>query len=166
MQQLSSYYQTLINQERPYVPTKFRQKVNESTPNYKKKLKCQQSINVVKDLLEERQKHWLIELNDYDKNIQQFVETLSLCNNDKESMITKYRSNVKEDETRNANNWNKHFDKLKETHLEQQDSNEIDNLLKYPEKPPTNENRQIHRNYQKNDYHNYHRSRKRNPRRF
>ena len=64
-------------------------------------------------------------------------------------MIAKCRSKVKEDETRNVNNWKKHFDKLKETHSEEQDSNEIDNLLKYAEKPSTNENRQIHRNYQK-----------------
>ena len=55
------------------------------------------------------QKHWLIELNDYDKNIQQFLETLSLANNDKETMIAKYRRTVKEDETGNVNNWNKHF---------------------------------------------------------
>ena len=38
------------------------------------------------------------------------------------------------------------------------DSNEIDNLLKCAEKPTTNENRQIHLNYQKIDYRNYHRS--------
>ena len=81
-------------------------------------------------------------------------------------MVAKYKSKVKEDETRNVNNWNKHFDKLKETHSEEQDSNEIDNLLKYAENPPTNKNRQIHRNYQKNDYRNYHRSRNRNPRRY
>ena len=92
-QQLSSYYKTWINQERPYVPAKFQQKVNESTLNYGKELKRQQSINAVKaeiNILEERQKHWLIELNDYDKNIPQFVKTLSLANNDKESMIAKY----------------------------------------------------------------------------
>ena len=68
-------------------------KVNESTINYEKELKRQQSINAVKDgtnILEERQKHWLIELYDYDKNIQQFVKTLSLANNDKELMIAKY----------------------------------------------------------------------------
>ena len=35
-QQLSSYYETLINQERPYVPAKFWQKVNRATPNYEK----------------------------------------------------------------------------------------------------------------------------------
>ena len=110
-----SYNNTLIRQEKLYVPTKFRQKVNESTPNYEKELKPQQSINAVKDeknIVKERQKHWLIKLNDYDKNFQQFVETLSLTNNDKESMITKYRKKVKEDETRNLNNRNKHFDKL------------------------------------------------------
>ena len=64
-------------------------------------------------------------------------------------MITKYRCKVKEDETRNVNKWNEHFDKLKEIHSEEQDSNEIDNLLKYAEKTATNENRQIHGNYQK-----------------
>ena len=84
-QQFSSYYKTLINQERPYVPAKLRQKVNESTPNYEKEFKRQQSIDAVKDeinILEERKKDGLIELNDYDKNIQQFAETLSLPNND------------------------------------------------------------------------------------
>ena len=34
------------------------------------------------------------------------------------------------------------------------------------ENPPANENRQIHHNYQKNEYRNYHRSRNRNPQRF
>ena len=111
-------------------------------PITKKKLKHQQSINAPKDeinILEERQKHWLTELHDHDKNTQQFVETVSLRNNDKESIIAKYRSKVKEDETRNVSNWSKHFDKLKETYSEEQDSNEIDNLLKYAGKPPTNE---------------------------
>ena len=81
-------------------------------------------------------------------------------------MTAKYRSKVKEYETRNVNNWDKHCDKLKETYSEEQDSNKIDNLLKYAEKPTTSENRQIHRNYQKNDYRNYHRSRNCNSRRF
>ena len=91
----------------------------------------------------------LIELNDYYKNIQQFIETLNLPNYNEESMVAKYRCKVKEDETRNVSNWNKHFDKLKDTHSEEQDSNEIDNLLKYAEKATTNENCQIQRNYQK-----------------
>ena len=83
---------TLINQERRYVSAKFRHKVNESTANYKNELKRQQSINVVKDEvneLEEHQKHWLIELYDYDRNIQQFIKTLSLANYDEESIIAK-----------------------------------------------------------------------------
>ena len=76
-------------------------------------LKCPE-INI----LEERQKHWLIEVNDYDQNIQQFVKTLILPNNDEESMIASYRCKVKEDETRNVNNWNEHFNKLKEKHIQ------------------------------------------------
>ena len=81
-------------------------------------------------------------------------------------MTAKYRSKVKEDKTRNVNNWNKHLDKLKETHSEKQDSNHIDNLLLYAGNPTTDENRQFHCNYQKNDYHKYHRSRKSSPQRF
>ena len=63
-----------------YGPAKCQQKVNQSTPNYEKELKRQQSINAVKDeinILEKRRKHCLIELNDYDKNTQQFVKSLS-----------------------------------------------------------------------------------------
>ena len=78
-------------------------------------------------------------------------------------MIAKYKSKVEEDESRNVNNWNKHFDKLKETYSEQQDSNKVDSLLKYAEKPLTNKIRKIHRNYQKNDCQNYQRLRNRNP---
>ena len=98
MQQFSSYYETLINQEIPYAPAKCRQKVNESTPNYEKELTQQQSIDAVKDeinTLEERQKHWLIELNDYDKNIRQFEETLSLPDNDKQSLIANLEGKLK-----------------------------------------------------------------------
>ena len=99
MQQLSRYYETLINQKSPYVPTN----ANESTPNKEKELKSQPSINAVKDEIE-RQKHWLIQLNNYDRIIQQFMKTLSLPNNYKESMTVKYRSKAREDETKNVNN--------------------------------------------------------------
>ena len=49
------------------------------------------------------------------------METISLPNNDKESMITKYRSKIKEAKSRNVNNGNKHFDKSKQMHSEEQD---------------------------------------------
>ena len=44
-------------------------------------------------------------------------------------MIAKYRFKVEKSVARNVNNWNEHFDKIKETHSEEQDSNENDNLL-------------------------------------
>ena len=56
---------------------------------YGKEMKRQQSVNAVKTeikILEEHQKHWLIELNDHDKNIlktiyeKQYVKTLNLPN--------------------------------------------------------------------------------------
>ena len=55
------------------------------------------------------------------------MKTLISSNNNKESMIAKYRSKTKEDETRNVNNWTNHFDKLKGTYSEEQNSNETDN---------------------------------------
>ena len=33
-------------------------------------------------------------------------------------MIAKHRCKVKEDETRNVNNWNENFDKLKKKHIQ------------------------------------------------
>ena len=56
---------------------------------YEKEMKRQQSVNAVKTeikILEEHRKHWLIELNDHDKNIlktiyeKQYVKTLNLPN--------------------------------------------------------------------------------------
>ena len=120
----------------------------------RKRIKTSTSINHAKDkinVLEERQKHWLVKLNEYDKNIQQFVKTFNLPNNDQESMIAKYRCQVKENEATNVNNWYWHFIKFKETRLEKHDSHEIDNLLKYAVNTTAHENRQIHRNYCRND---------------
>ena len=80
----------------------------------------------------------------------------------------KTKTKVKEGETRNVNNWNKHFDKSKETCLEEQDWNEIDNLWKYAEKTPqpmkTPKFTVITK--KKNNYRNYHRSRYGNPLKF
>ena len=56
------------------------------------------------------------------------------------------------------NNWNKHFDKSKETHSEEQDSNETDNL-KMLKELTAEENGKIYPYYQKSECHNYHRSR-------
>ena len=59
------------------------------------------------------------------------MKTLSPSNNNKESMIAKYRTKTKEDETRNVNNWSNHFNKLKGTYSEEQNLNETDNLSIY-----------------------------------
>ena len=73
---MSSCYNTLINQERPYVQANFWQKINESTPIYEKELKRQQSINALKDEInipEKRQN----ELNDDNKNIHNLYKILA-----------------------------------------------------------------------------------------
>ena len=44
-QSLSSYYQSLLNHENPFVPAKFRAKVNTATPEYEKEIRRKQSID-------------------------------------------------------------------------------------------------------------------------
>ena len=108
----------------------------------RKRIKTSTSINHAKDkinILEERQKRWLVKLSQCDKNIQQFVKTFNLPNNDEESMIAKYRCQVKENEATNVNNWYWHFNKFKEILLEEHDSHEIDNLLNYAVNTTTHE---------------------------
>ena len=55
-------------------------------------------------------------------------------NNEQQQVLQgKYRDKLK-DEKRNTDNWNDHFDKLKTTYKKEQESNDIDNLLKYADK--------------------------------
>ena len=50
-QSLSSYYQSLLNHENPFVPAKFRAKVNTTTPEYEKEIRRKQSIDITKEKL-------------------------------------------------------------------------------------------------------------------
>ena len=59
VQSLSSYYQSLLNQENPFVPAKFRAKVNITTFEYEKEIRRKQSIDTMKrkiDILDERRR--------------------------------------------------------------------------------------------------------------
>ena len=73
---MSSCYNTLIHQERPYVQANFWQKINESTSIYEKELKRQQSIDALKDEINIPEKHQN-ELNDDDKNIHNLYKILA-----------------------------------------------------------------------------------------
>ena len=46
----------------------------------------------------------------------------------------KYKERLQEDEKSNTDNWNDHFYKLKAIYEEEEESNDIDNLLKYADK--------------------------------
>ena len=46
-QSLSSYYQSLLNLENPFVPAKFRAKVNTTTPKYEKEIRRKKSIDTM-----------------------------------------------------------------------------------------------------------------------
>ena len=59
---------------------------------------------------------------------------------------------MKEDEKRNTDNWNDHFDKLKATYEKKQESNGIYNLLKYADKQSQDENVAAKNKYAQKNY--------------
>ena len=142
-QSLSSYYQSLLNHENPFLPAKFRAKVNTTTPKYEKEIGRKQSIDTMKrdiDILDERRRNWLVELEQYEQAIQNIIYSLNFNNEQQHLLQVKDKDKLKEDEKRNTANWNDHFDKLKATYEKEQESNDIDNLLKYADKQSQNEN--------------------------
>ena len=143
-----------INHENPFVPAKFRAKVNTTTPEYEKEIRCKQSIDTMKreiDILDERRRNWLVELEQYKQAIQN-INSLNFNNKQQELLQVKYKAKLKEDEKRNTDNWNDHFDKLKATYEKEQESNDIDNLLKYGNKQSQNENVAANFKYTQKNY--------------
>ena len=82
-QSLSSYYQSLLNHENPFVPAKFIAKVNTTTPEYEKEIRRKQSIDTIKkeiDILDERRRNWLVELEHYEQAIHNIINSLNFNN--------------------------------------------------------------------------------------
>ena len=169
-QSLSSYYQSLLNHENPFVPAKFRAKVNITTPEYEKEIRRKQSIDTMKreiDILDERRRNWLVELEQYEQAIHSIINSLNFNNEQQQLLQVKYKDKLKEDEKRNTDNWNNHFDKLKATYQKEQESNDIDNLLKYADKQSEDENVAANNKYmQKNHLGQHHRPHYRFPRKY
>ena len=91
-------------------------------------------------ILDERRRNWLVELEQYEQAIQNIIYSLNFNNEQQQSLQVKDKDKLKEDEKRNTANWKDHFDKLKATYEKEQESNDIDNLLKYADKQSQNEN--------------------------
>ena len=96
--------------------------------------------------------NWLVELEQYEQAIQNIMSTLNFNNEQQQLLQVKYRDKLKEDEKRNTDNWNDHFDKLKATYEKEQESNDIDNLLKYGNKQSQNENVAANFKYTQKNY--------------
>ena len=75
-QSLSSYCQSLLNHENPFVPAKFRAKGNTTTSEYEKEIRRKQSTDTIKrevDILDGRRRNWLVELEQYEQAIQNII---------------------------------------------------------------------------------------------
>ena len=65
------------------------------------------------DILDERRRNWLAELEKYEQTIQNIINSLNFNNEQQRLRQVKYKDKLKEDEKRNTDNWNVLFDKLK-----------------------------------------------------
>ena len=68
------------------------------------------------------------------------INSINFNNKQQQLLQVKYKEKLKEDEKRNTDNWNDHFDKLKATYEKRQESNDIDDLLKYADNKSQDEN--------------------------
>ena len=90
-------------------------------------------------ILDERRRNWLVQLEHYEQAIHNIINSLNFNNEQRQLLQVKNKEELKKDEKRNTDNWNDHFDKLKATY-EKKQSNDIDNLLKHPDKQFQDEN--------------------------
>ena len=119
------------------------------------------------DILDKRRRNCLVELEQYEQAIHSIINSLNFNNDQQQLLQVKYKDKLKEDEKRNTDNWNNHFDKLKATYQKEQESNDIDNLLKYADKQSGDENVAANNKYmQKNYLGQHHRPRYRFPRKY
>ena len=106
-QSLSSYYKSLLNHENSFVPAKFRAKVNTTTPEWEKDKRRKQFIDIVEreiGILDYRRRNWLVELEQYEKAIQNIINSLNFNNEEQKLLHVKYKGQLKEDEKRNTDN--------------------------------------------------------------
>ena len=132
-QDLQECCNNLISQEFPYVPAKFRVKINLSTPGYEIPLHRNAAIDNLKReirLLEERQKQWKIEIKTVEEQIKLTINSLDLTTEERDYFFVK---EIRKGEERNVREWQKYLDKKVNTFNQEQNDTDIDNLLKIVE---------------------------------
>ena len=65
------------------------------------------------DILDERRRNCFVELEQYEQAMHNIINLLNFNNEQQQLLQVKYKYELKEDEKRNTDNWNNHFDKLK-----------------------------------------------------
>ena len=120
----SYYYIKYIKYIYQAIKSIFRAKVNTTTPEYEKEIRRKQSIDTMKtkiDILDERRRNQLVVLEQYEQALQNIINSLNFNNEQQQLLQVKYKDKLKENEKRNADNWNDHFDKLKATYEKEQE---------------------------------------------
>ena len=121
----------LISQKSPYVPAKFRVKINWNTPAYEIPLHSNAAVDNLKReirLLEERQKRWEIEIKTMKEQIKLTINSFDLTTEERDNF---YVNEIQKGEERNVRKWRKHLDKLVNTFNQEQNDTNINNLLKF-----------------------------------
>ena len=131
-EQLKEYYQELIHKDEPFVPPKFRLKINEGTPEFEKELKREHSIkNVVREcnLLSIRNEHLLKEIKQLDNSVETKINKLTKETKEKVKLFNQYKLVIEKEEKKSVDIWNKKHLKLKTTYTNLQ-STKVEHCLK------------------------------------
>ena len=102
-QDLQECYNDLISQEYPYVPAKFRVKINLNIPAYEIPLYCRKNG---------KEKQWKIEIKTMEEQIKLAINSLHLTTEERDNF---YVNEIQKGEERNIREWQKHLDKLVNT---------------------------------------------------
>ena len=119
-EKLCNYYESLVKDENNlFVPPKFRAKVNETTPNYEKEIKRDDSVNnVLREckLMTAKCNHLLNEIKEIDDTTIANINSLDTTPTIKRNKIIYYTHLIKTEENRSKIIWEKNFNKLKATY--------------------------------------------------
>ena len=154
-QELSSYYRTLVtDKENPYIPQKFRPKVNENTPDYEIKVKESHAIqNVLRecDLLDARISQFIAQIAEIDKKVMEKIDKCEQTEQMKEVLKNRYKETSKHKEQNKKQAWFRNFNKMKEEHEKEINSGKrfITKIIRPDETTSSNiqQRRRNHSNY-------------------
>ena len=132
-QNVSQYYDSLLKEEKPFVPPKFRIKVDRSTMEGTLKYRQEQAIeNTIREIqiMESEFKTWNDKIENLDKEIKNIINQHIDNQESRDRQMKLYKERVERDIAKQNEDWLKNFSKLQSVYNKEMETGE-QFLLKY-----------------------------------